>query len=142
MKTTFFLKNLKHKSGKREIDFLVICFSKKVIKNLHLNALRSERRCWHLTLPKESANESRVGFFLDKTDKGVAKSFRRLHYEILKDGHLTKKEKLVIAVASAVAAKCEICVKALTKEALKKIQSEKLKKIILLIRFVMLFEKA
>jgi AhpD family alkylhydroperoxidase len=42
-----------------------------------------------------------------------------MHYEILKDGHLTKKEKLVIAVASAVAAKCEICVKSLTKEALK-----------------------
>ena len=37
----------------------------------------------------------------------------------MKDGHLTKKEKLVIAVASAVAAKCEICVKALTTEALK-----------------------
>jgi AhpD family alkylhydroperoxidase len=37
----------------------------------------------------------------------------------LKDGHLTKKEKLIIAVAAAVVAKCEICVKSLTKEALK-----------------------
>lgn len=37
----------------------------------------------------------------------------------MKNGHLTKKEKLIIAVASAVATKCEICVKTLTKEALK-----------------------
>ncbi|PVX25243.1 MAG: carboxymuconolactone decarboxylase family protein [Candidatus Bathyarchaeum sp.] len=56
---------------------------------------------------------------MDKADEGVSKAFKRLHWEILKNGHLTKKEKLVIAVASAVAAKCEICVKALTAEALK-----------------------
>jgi AhpD family alkylhydroperoxidase len=72
-----------------------------------------------LAIPDFSGNESRVGFFLDKTDECVSKAFKRLHWEILKDGHLTKKEKLIIAVACAVAAKCEVCVKALTSEALK-----------------------
>jgi AhpD family alkylhydroperoxidase len=72
-----------------------------------------------LTIPNSSGTESRVGFFLDRVDDGVSKAFKQLHWETLKDGCLSKKDKLIIAVASAVAAKCEICVKALTAEALK-----------------------
>ncbi|MCW4016858.1 MAG: carboxymuconolactone decarboxylase family protein [Candidatus Bathyarchaeota archaeon] len=62
---------------------------------------------------------SRVQFFLKKTDAEIAQAFKKLHFEIMKDGCLSRKDKLIIAVASAVAAKCEHCVKTLSKEALR-----------------------
>ena len=90
-----------------------------MVINVYLFYWNKDRRCWHLTIPNSSGTESRVGFFLNKADEGVSKAFKRLHWETLKDGCLSKKEKLIVAVACAVAAKCEICVKALTVEALK-----------------------
>jgi len=45
-------------------------------------------------------------------------AFKNLATEIMKDGALSSKEKSIIALACAVAAKCEHCVKAHKKNAL------------------------
>jgi len=68
---------------------------------------------------KKHEETSGVQFFLEKTDVQFSRAFKKLHWTLMKDGCLSRKDKLLIAVASAIAAKCEKCVKMLSKEALR-----------------------
>ena len=57
--------------------------------------------------------------FIGKVSDKALRSFRRLESEIFRDGFLSRREKLVLAVASAVAVGCDFCVKELSRKALK-----------------------
>ena len=67
---------------------------------------------------KKHEEISRVQFFLVKNVQ-VLRALKNLHWEIMKDGCLSRKDKLLIALAPAIANKCEPCVKTLSKEALR-----------------------
>ena len=53
----------------------------------------------------------RVDKFTEALGEGADLAFKRLASEIMKDGALSAKEKAIIALACAVAVKCENCVK-------------------------------
>lgn len=55
---------------------------------------------------------------LKNLDNEVAKSFKQFHWGIMKEGCLSRKSKLLIAVASAVAIRCEPCLNHHVQEAL------------------------
>lgn len=57
--------------------------------------------------------------FTEALGEEVDDAFKKLASEILKDGALTLKEKSLIALACAVAVKCEPCTRAHKKQALK-----------------------
>lgn len=56
--------------------------------------------------------------FTEAVSEELSIAFENLATEILKDGALSSKEKSIIALACAVAVKCEQCVKAHKKNAL------------------------
>ncbi len=56
--------------------------------------------------------------FTDAVGEDLSDAFENLASEIMKDGALSSKEKSIIALACAVAVKCEHCVKAHKKKAL------------------------
>ncbi|MBU4536169.1 MAG: carboxymuconolactone decarboxylase family protein [Euryarchaeota archaeon] len=56
--------------------------------------------------------------FTEAVGEGLSSSFQNLASETLKEGALSSKEKSIIALACAVAVKCEHCVKAHKKSAL------------------------
>lgn len=58
--------------------------------------------------------------FIGKLSDKALRSFKELESEIFCDGILSKREKLILAVASAVAVGCDFCVKELSRKALKK----------------------
>lgn len=69
---------------------------------------------------KETENEKLgIELFLNKINVDVSKSFKQLHSEIMKDSELSRKDKILIAVASSVAIRCDECLRYHTKEALK-----------------------
>jgi AhpD family alkylhydroperoxidase len=49
--------------------------------------------------------------FTEALGEGVDSAFKKLAFEILKDGALSAKDKALIALACSVAVKCEHCVK-------------------------------
>ena len=53
----------------------------------------------------------RAEMFAEALGKGVDLAFKELSSEILKSGALSSKDKAIIALACAVAVKCETCVK-------------------------------
>jgi len=53
----------------------------------------------------------RVDIFLEALGEGADLAFKKLASEMMKDGALSSKDKAIIALACAVAVKCEICVK-------------------------------
>ena len=57
--------------------------------------------------------------FTEALGEGVDSAFKKLAAEILKDGALTLKEKSLIAVACAIAVKCDNCTRVHQKQALK-----------------------
>ena len=50
---------------------------------------------------------SRPALFLENVSEGALDAFKKLQAEITKDGILSQREKSIIAVACAVAARCE-----------------------------------
>jgi AhpD family alkylhydroperoxidase len=56
--------------------------------------------------------------FTESVSEELSVAFKNLAIEIMKDGALSSKEKSIIALACAVAIKCEHCVKAHKKKAL------------------------
>lgn len=69
--------------------------------------------------------KNRPNRFTEVLGEDVDMAFKRLASEILKDGALTLKEKSIIGLACAVAVKCDSCVRAHKKQALKAGASEK-----------------
>ncbi len=69
--------------------------------------------------------KTRPNRFTEVLGEDVDMAFKKLASEILKDGALTLKEKSIISLACAVAVKCDSCVKAHKKQALKAGASEK-----------------
>jgi len=69
--------------------------------------------------------KTRPNRFTEVLGEDVDMAFKRLASEILKDGALTLKEKSIIGLACAVAVKCDSCVRAHKKQALKAGASEK-----------------
>ena len=63
--------------------------------------------------------------FTEVLGENVDNAFKQLASEILKDGALNLKEKSLIALACAVAVKCDPCTRAHKKQALKAGASEK-----------------
>ena len=53
----------------------------------------------------------RAEMFAEALGNGVDLAFKELSSEILKDGALSSRDKSIIALACAVAVKCETCVK-------------------------------
>lgn len=69
---------------------------------------------------KNTKNEKLgIELFLSKINDDVSKSFKQLHSEVMKDSELSRKDKILIAVASSVAIRCGECLRYHTKEALK-----------------------
>ncbi len=58
-----------------------------------------------------SGEKSRSDKFTEALGEGVDSAFKKLASEILKDGALSSKDKALIALACAVAVKCEYCIK-------------------------------
>jgi len=56
---------------------------------------------------------------IEKISGKALRAFEEFESEIMRDGVLSRKDKLLIAVASAVAANCEFCVQELSKKALR-----------------------
>ncbi|MEM3547237.1 MAG: carboxymuconolactone decarboxylase family protein [Candidatus Bathyarchaeia archaeon] len=56
--------------------------------------------------------------FIEEISEKTLPSFEEFESEILKDGALSRRNKLLIAVASAVAVNCEFCVQELSRKAL------------------------
>jgi AhpD family alkylhydroperoxidase len=56
--------------------------------------------------------------FTEAVGDGVDSAFKKLAAEILKDGALSAKDKALIALACAVAVKCDYCVKVHNERAL------------------------
>lgn len=56
--------------------------------------------------------------FTEALDEGVDASFKKMALEIFKDGALSAKDKAIIAVACAVAVKCDYCAKVQKERAL------------------------
>ncbi len=56
--------------------------------------------------------------FTEAVSKELDAAFKNLASEIMKEGALSSKEKSIIALACAVAVKCEHCIKAHKKSAL------------------------
>jgi AhpD family alkylhydroperoxidase len=63
--------------------------------------------------------KTRPNRFTEALGEDVDSAFKNLASEILKDGALSLKEKSLIALACAVAVKCDSCTKAHKKQALK-----------------------
>jgi len=63
--------------------------------------------------------KARPNRFTEVLGEDVDSAFKKLASEILKDGALTLKEKSLIALACAVAVKCDPCTRAHKKQALK-----------------------
>lgn len=63
--------------------------------------------------------KTRPNRFTEVLGEDVDMAFKMLASEILKDGALTLKDKSIIGLACAVAVKCDDCVKAHKKQALK-----------------------
>jgi len=55
---------------------------------------------------------------IGKISEKALRAFEEFESEIMRDGVLSKKDKLLIAVASAVAVNCEFCIQELSKKAL------------------------
>ncbi len=53
----------------------------------------------------------RAEMFAEALGEGADLAFKRLASEIMKDGALSSKDKAIIALACAVAVKCEHCIK-------------------------------
>jgi AhpD family alkylhydroperoxidase len=56
--------------------------------------------------------------FTSAVGEELSDAFKNLATQIMKDGALSSKEKSIIALACAIALKCEYCVKAYKKNAL------------------------
>jgi len=69
--------------------------------------------------------KTRPNRFTEVLGEDVDMAFKMLASEILKDGALTLKDKSIIGLACAVAVKCDDCVKAHKKQALKAGANEK-----------------
>jgi AhpD family alkylhydroperoxidase len=63
--------------------------------------------------------KTRPNRFTEAMGEDVDSAFKKLAAEILKDGELSLKEKSLIAVACAIAVKCDNCTKVHQKQALK-----------------------
>jgi len=59
-----------------------------------------------------SGSKPRPYRFAEAAGEDVDQAFKKLASEIMKDGALSEKDKSLIALACAVALKCEHCVKA------------------------------
>jgi AhpD family alkylhydroperoxidase len=57
-----------------------------------------------------SEQKSRADKFIESLGEDVNSAFKRLAHQIMKDGALSAKDKALIAIACAVAVKCEHCV--------------------------------
>lgn len=58
-----------------------------------------------------AGQKSRAETFTEALGEGVDSAFKKLASEIMKGGALSTKDKSIIALACAVAFKCEYCVK-------------------------------
>lgn len=69
--------------------------------------------------------KNRPNRFTDALGEDIDFAFKKLASEILKDGALSLKDKSLIALACAVAVRCEKCTRAHKKQALKTGATEK-----------------
>ena len=70
-------------------------------------------------MKKLEQEKSGIDLILEKIDLDVSKSFKKLHLEIMKDGNLSRKDKILVAVAASVAIRCDQCLQHRTREAIK-----------------------
>jgi AhpD family alkylhydroperoxidase len=66
------------------------------------------------------AEDSRVEEFMAALGGGAERAFQELMTEIMKEGHLSEKDKALIALACSAAVRCEQCIKRHKKMALLK----------------------